>query len=337
MSRFRRWCLANAERFRIDEVPPAVWADFVEGAAGATVFSGADWVRDATQATGTTPRLVGAWDGEQLVAGVAGATSGSGWRRRFTTPDLMPHTGFLFRPATTDRPAHIESERSGAAAALIEHLQTDYGRIHVTHAPEVVDTREFLWAGWDVQPRYTYRIELPDDRSAVWDGFERRTRTAVRKAEKTGYRVESTTDIAELRRLYCQVYGGESQAPVHGEVLERMVGLAADAGRAEGWRCLAPEGDTACVVFFVPGGETLYAWVAGADPAHRDSGATSLLYWKVMEGTKRSRFDFVGANLASIAFFKRGFGGELLPYFATEGFGSSLLRTAVRLRRAMRR
>ena len=46
---------------------------------------------------------------------------------------------------------------------------------------------------------------------------------------------------------------------------------------------------------------------------------------------------FVGANLASIAFFKRGFGGELLPYFATEGFGSSLLRTAVRLRRAMRR
>ncbi|MCH8837363.1 MAG: hypothetical protein IIA60_06110, partial [Candidatus Marinimicrobia bacterium] len=170
-------------------------------AVGATLFSGADWVRDAAQATGTSARLVGAWDGDQLVAGVAGATSGSGWRRRFMTPHLLPHTGFLFRPATTDRPAHIESERSGATAALIEYLQAGHARIHLTHAPEVVDTREFLWAGWEVQPRYTYRIELPEDRSSVWDGFERRTRTAVRKAEKTGYRVEPTTDIAELRRL----------------------------------------------------------------------------------------------------------------------------------------
>ena len=77
--------------------------------------------------------------------------------------------------------------------------------------------------------------------------------------------------------------------------------------------------------------------MAGADPSHRDSGATSLLYWKVMEGTTRARFDFVGANLASIAFFKRGFGGDLVPYFATEGFGSPLLRSAVRLRRVLRR
>lgn len=328
--------MTRAERFRIDEVPPAVWDDFLEDAVGATLFSGADWVRDAAQATGTSARLVGAWDGDQLVAGVAGATSGSGWRRRFMTPHLLPHTGFLFRPATTDRPAHIESERSGATAALIEYLQAGHARIHLTHAPEVVDTREFLWAGWEVQPRYTYRIELPEDRSSVWDGFERRTRTAVRKAEKTGYRVEPTTDIAELRRLYGQVYGGQSNAPVPGDVLEKMAHLALDAGRVEGWRCLAPAGDTACVVFFVPSGDTLYAWVAGADPAHRDSGATSLLYWRVLEGTTRSRFDFVGANLASIAFFKRGFGGDLVPYFATEGFGNPVLRMAVGLRRALR-
>jgi hypothetical protein len=328
--------LASAKHFHIDEVAPAVWAEFLSNAVGATIFSDADWVQDAALASGGTPRLLGAWDGDHLVAGVAGVVSGSGWRQRFSTPALLPHTGFLFRPPTTNRPAHVESERSGATAALISHLQADYTRTHLTHGPALADTREFLWAGWDVLPRYTYRIDLPEDRTTVWDGFERRTRTAVRKAEKEGYRVEATTDVAELRRSYDQVFGGESAAPVPGAILQRLVQLALDAGRTEGWRCLAPGGETACVVFFVPDGDRLYAWVAGADSAYRESGATSLLYWKVLEQTTSTQFDFVGANLASIAFFKRGFGGVLVPYFATEGFGHTLLRTVVRLRRALR-
>ncbi|HJP34033.1 MAG TPA: GNAT family N-acetyltransferase [Candidatus Latescibacteria bacterium] len=329
--------MAPAERFRIDIVAPDVWNRFLETADGATIFSHAEWMATAAQASGAESRLLGAWDGDHLVAGVAGVSTGSGWRRRFSTPDLSPHTGFLFRPSTTDRPAHIESERSGATGALLEHLQANNARIHLTHSPSLVDAREFVWAGWQVQPRYTYQIELPEDRTPVWDGFERRTRTAVRKAEKAGFRVEASNDAVELRRLYGQVYGGEERAPVAGNIVEKMVELALETGRAEGWRCQAPSGATAAVVFFVPDGDTLYAWVAGADPAQRDSGATSLLYWKVMESSPCSRFDFVGANLAAIAFFKRGFGGLLVPYFATEGFGHPLLRTAVGLRRAIRR
>lgn len=329
--------MARADNYRIEEVCPDDWRTFLVGATGATPFSDGDWIRDAAQATGTTPRLMGAWDGDHLVAGVAGVTSGAGWRRQFATPALLPHTGFLFRPPTTERPAYIEAERSGATSALVEYLQNAFARIHLTHAPAVVDTREFLWAGWDVVPRYTYHIALPENRSMVWDRFERRTRTSIRKAEKTGYRVESTSDTAELRQLYGQVYGGEDHAPVRGEVVQAMAQLAVDSGRVEGWRCVAPGGETASVVFFAVGGSTLSAWVAGADPAHRDSGAISLLYWHVLENTGRTHFDFVGANLATIAFFKRGFGGDLVPYFATEGFGGTALRTVVRLRRALRR
>jgi hypothetical protein len=329
--------MARAETYRIGKVSPDDWRAFVSDAVGATVFCDGDWIRDAAQATGETPELVGAWDGDHLVAGVAGVTSGAGWRRRFATPDLLPHTGFLFRPPTTDRPAHIESERTGATSALVEYLQGAFARIQLTHAPELVDTRAFLWAGWDVLPRYTYHIALPEDRSMVWDGFERRTRTSIRKAEKAGYRVDATTDTSELRQLYGQVYGGETHAPVRGEVLQAMAQLAVDGGRVEGWRCVAPGGETASVVFFATGQNTLSAWVAGADPSHRDSGAVSLLYWRVLENTPRTRFDFVGANLATIAFFKRGFGGDLVPYFATEGFDNATVRTIVHLRRALRR
>ena len=337
MSRLRRSRVARADSYQIADVSPADWRAFVGDAVGATVFSDVEWVGDAARATATEPQFLGVWSGEHLVAGVAGVVSGSGWRRRFATPDLLPHTGFLFRQPTTNRPAHIESERSGAASALVEYLQAHHARIHLTPAPAVVDTREFIWAGWQVHPRYTYHIPLPQDRTTVWDGFERRTRTSVRKAEKTGYRVEPTADVTELGQLYGQIYGGEARAPVRGAIMQKMVQLAVDEGRAEGWRCVAPNGDTASSVFFAAGGDVLSAWVAGADSQHRDSGATSMLYWHVLKNTRSSHFDFVGANLASIAFFKRGFGGNLVPYFSTEGFGNATVRTLASLRRALRR
>ena len=347
MSRFRRSWLASAKRFQIAEVAKADWSLFLESAVGSSTFSSVEWVQDAAQAmetqasesraTGAQARFLGAWDGDRLLAGVAGVVSGKGWRQRFSTPPLFPHTGILYRPLATNRPAHIESERSAATAALVDSLCRQFTRTHLTHTPAFTDTREFLWAGWDVQPRYTYHIDLPDDRSKVWDGFERRTRTAVRKAEKTGFHVEPATDVTELRRLYGLVYGGEHNAPVPGATLQHLTELAAAGGRVQGWQCLAPTGETASVVFFVADGDTLCAWVAGANPDHRDSGATSLIYWHVLQTTSCRRFDFVGANLASIAFFKRGFGGNLVPYFSTEGFGSSGLRTLAGLQRAVRR
>ncbi|HIG17491.1 MAG TPA: hypothetical protein EYQ31_09495 [Candidatus Handelsmanbacteria bacterium] len=64
--------MASAKHFHIDEVAPAVWAEFLSNAVGATIFSDADWVQDAALASGGTPRLLGAWDGDHLVAGVAG-------------------------------------------------------------------------------------------------------------------------------------------------------------------------------------------------------------------------------------------------------------------------
>ena len=96
-------------------------------------------------------------------------------------------------------------------------------------------------------------------------------------------------------------------------------------------------GIVASIVVFVRGFDTIYAWVAGADPAYRDSGATSLLYWKLLLQAPFSRFDFVGANMREIALFKRGFGGTLLPYSAVAWCGSPLLRTLRSLRRWTKR
>ena len=91
--------------------------------------------------------------------------------------------------------------------------------------------------------------------------------------------------------------------------------------------------DRASIVAFVEGRDTSYAWVAGADSTHNNTGATSLLYWKYFSLCKRAHFDFVGANLPAVSFFKRGLGGDLVPYYTTEGFGNTWLERAVQLKR----
>jgi hypothetical protein len=60
-------------------------------------------------------------------------------------------------------------------------------RVHLS--PEILDTRPFIWTGYLVRPAYTYRIDLAKGIDGVWQGFDRKLKADIRKAEKLGVRV----------------------------------------------------------------------------------------------------------------------------------------------------
>ncbi|MEE2659396.1 MAG: GNAT family N-acetyltransferase [Candidatus Latescibacterota bacterium] len=308
------------------------WDDFASSAVGATPFSTSPFLQCAAAGWQTPHRAFGAFRHGRLVAGVTGLESNRHGFRRLSTPELFPHTGFLFRPAQSARPAAQESEWSQALRTLLPFLKDRYAQIRLSCAPAINDLREASWDGWSLTPRYTYQVELPGDRQKLWESFERRTRTTVRKAEREGYRVEAGCGIGEIVRLYQLVYNGTAP-PVAPSILERC--LDSIQSQVEIWRIDSTTGETASAVVFVRWQSTLYAWLAGANPAFRDTGATTLLYWKILESTSATCFDFVGANMQAIALFKRGFGGRVVNYLSLEGFGSPVLRRLSLLRRAL--
>jgi lipid II:glycine glycyltransferase (peptidoglycan interpeptide bridge formation enzyme) len=260
-----------------------------------------------------------------LAAGLSGVETSRAGLRRFATPVLTPHGGLLLAPVAGKRPARAESELHQAAELFIAHLRQEYHHCVLAHAPVVGDMRPFTWAGWEARVRYTYQMEL-GDREGLWERLERRTRTVIRKAEGSGFRVEPTQDMELFRRQYELLYARQgNRAPVDPEVAQRFAEAACQKGLARALKVESPEGRVAAVVVFVRGAEGRYAWVAGADPELNHTGAASLLYWKYFE-QEQGRFDFVGANIPSIALFKRGFGGELVPYFAVEGFRDPLVK-----------
>ena len=320
--------MAEDARQVVEVTDTGQWDEFVRTATGGTVFSTSGWLECAQEAIGRPTRIYGCYHKGRLVAGVTGIERKRGPFKFYTTPDLCPHGGFLYAPVASESPARRESEHSVATKVLAEFLTERYHSVQLTHAPDVIDMREFIWSGWDVQPRYTYHIPLGDP-DAMWGRMERRVRTVIRKAEKDGFRFRETEDTGLLRRQYEMVYAGQpGGTPVDPGIVERFAADAQRKGIAETHLVESKSGEAASIVAFAKGFDCVHAWVAGADPQFRESGATSLLYWRFFEEADDPLFDFVGANISGIALFKRGFGADLVSHFAV--FTVSRLFNAVR-------
>ena len=328
--------MPEAERYDIRAVPlDASWEEFVDSATGTHTFARGDWLRCAEDVSSQGLFVRGAYLKDILVAAVIGQQTRRPLLQRLATPPLLPHAGFLFRKPVSEQLPRQEAERNSAWQALLANLAGCH-HLHLSCGPGITDVREPIWAGWTAHPRYTYQIDLPSDRQKVWDGLERRTRTVIRKAEGAGFHVVPTTDHATFETLYRKTYT-TATLPVDANLTQRFVTAALEAGLVEGHSVLSPEGAVAATVYFAIDNQAatpqLSAWVAGADPAFRDAGASALLYWKVLEATQAENFDFVGANMASIALFKRGFGGRLFSYYALEKWNSPWRRRVAALRR----
>ena len=311
------------------------WDTFVHQAVGGTVFSTSAWLRCAAAASGDQIHRLGCYRNDHLVAGISGLARRRMGLYRLETPELTPYTGLLLAPVTGKGPAKGEAAQHHACTHLLDYLAKHYDRVSLTHAPAIADVRPFTWQGWDAHLRYTYRLPLGDS-NALWERTERRTRTAIRKAEKLGYQLRPTSDVVLFRQQYEAIYANQASGPpVAAATAERFVAAALEAGLAQAYEIASPDG-TAAVVAFVEGFDTTYAWAAGADPAYNHTGAISLLYWQYWDTVAHQYFDFVGANIPSIAFFKRGFGCDLAPYYAVVGYKSRWVKRAFDLRQALR-
>ncbi len=311
------------------------WDAFVGQAVGGTVFSTSAWLRCAASATGGQVHRLGCYRNDRLVAGLSGLARRRMGLYRLETPPLTPYTGLLLAPVAGKGPAKAEAAQHRACTHLMDYLAQHYDRVFLVHAPAIADVRPFTWQGWDVHLRYTYRLPL-GDRNALWERAERRTRTAIRKAEKLGYQRRPTSDVALFRRQYEAIYANQADGPpIAAALAERFVAAALAAGLAQAYEIASPDGPAA-IVAFVEGFDTTYAWAAGADPAYNHTGAVSLLYWQHYTTTSQPHFDFVGANMPSIAFFKRGFGCDLVPHYAVEGYKSGWVKRALAVRRVLR-
>ena len=173
----------------------AAWDALVHKSIGGTPFATSVWLHCAAQATPGEIHRLGCYRNDRLIAGLSGLARKRSGLYRLETPELTPHTGLLLSPVQGKGPAKAEAEQHRVCELLIDHLEKNYDHVFAVHTPAIHDMRPFTWRGWDARLRYTYQMDLTD-LDALFERVERRTRTVIRKAEKQGFQLQPTDDVA---------------------------------------------------------------------------------------------------------------------------------------------
>lgn len=204
-------------------------------------------------------------------------------------------------------------DRTSILESLLEAVERRFYAAALHLPPPIQDLRPFTWRGWGVRPLYTYHIRL----DSAHDPMDAWSESARRMARQQSQEFEIVSGEAAMQaRWVVESYERNGRKPPLTE--ERLAAVAENLKRdglatTYAARNLASKEIEASVTV-LRNDDTAYYWAAGSRPGPSMTVLlASLLPLLASDGV--TLFDFIGANTASIAEFKRRFGGQLTTYF----------------------
>ncbi len=259
------------------------------------------------------------------------ATRSAGPFRQAFVPPFTPYTCVALDPEDGEAAAHSGASSLGILAGGLAEAFDD---VVLLLPPRVTDMRPLQWAGWTVEPRYTYRVDpaVAAD-PATWSDNPRRTL----QQRRTEFRIEEGTRFAgDVAALCAGAYERHRRpGPMSPDAMATLVARLADSERVRVFAALDDADRVRAGVALVGGSPVSYYWMAGSEPGP----AMTVLLASVFEQLAAARvdvLDFVGANTSSIAEFKRRFGPDLVRYHLARKTPNRALRFLGAIRSAFR-
>jgi GNAT acetyltransferase-like protein len=204
-------------------------------------------------------------------------------------------------------------------------------------SPKALNALPFYWAGYNLEVRYTYRLEGLGSTEALWEGLRSNIRREIRKARKQVDVVEGL-GIDRFHHVLSKTYARQGISTPHTlPELERVHAASSSRG-AEAMLFARDEADRVhAAIWVVWDRDAAYYLLAGAEPSLRTSGASSLLMWEAIlrAGEHTDVFDFHGSMVRPVERFVRSFGGRQSPYLSVTRMGPGV-RLALAGRSALR-
>jgi hypothetical protein len=329
---------------RIHEISPSQydeWDAFVAASLQGTVYHLSAWKRVMDGATSATMRLFGCFDGERLIGGCALTEKVQLGYRAALNALTTHYAGFILPPCESTKVSDVFSREHSIISAFARFLTRHYHQIYLFNPPGLKDLRPLLATGWKVSPCYTYILEIGDE-ERLWDALEGSVRRSIRKAEQERFELRTSVDAGQMAEIVEQTFARRSFRGVLSTLLVRALcespELAPYRFTLSAW---SGQSTMASAIVALLDNRSAYYALAATRSDYLNSGVHSLLIWELLKhlGKKVRRFDFVGANIPSIARFKEGFNPRLETYFSVEKWTSSLfhcLKTAMRNWRKMK-
>jgi hypothetical protein len=313
----------SAGRVLVQEINPTTqegWNILLQSHPEATFFHTAEWARVLSMTYGHKPLYLAATEDGQL-CGLLGLVEVS-----------SPITGVRgVSLAFTDTSSPLTSARVGAQAlmekvlALGKNRQWKYWESRGWPCEETQVTPSLVFCG--------HVLDLSPGEKALYDGLQSEVRTAIRKAEKAGVKIEiqcTESAMATYYKLHCLTRHRHGLPPQPYSFFQNIYEIALAKGM--GFVALARCGGEpiAAAVFLHFARKAIYKFGA-SDKAFQKIRPNSLLMWEAIKHLTRAGFaslDFGRSSVAEegLCRFKRSFGAvenkiHYVKYdFARHGF-----------------
>lgn len=310
-----------------DPAVRSVWRELIAQSPQTTACSHLAFGTAVEEALGLPAWIAAVWEEDRLRAGALLFEKRRGPFRGAALPPLVPLVTPLLDAPLRDADVH---HRRSALDALLGLLSEAFHQTTLVLHPSLADARPLLWAGWTVEPAYTYRLDLRAQQPLT-KGWSSTPKHTLKKEAGHFAIAEGVDEIGAAAMLV----EGSHDRQDHGmgvtaEVLTALARALAEAGLLQVF-VARQDGTPEAGLFVLTDGRAAHYWLAGSVPGP----AMTVLVGAVLARFRDdgvAYFDFVGANTPSIAEFKRKFGGALVPYFRARYTAHPALRLLDRLR-----
>lgn len=287
-----------------------LWDDLLDASPQGSVFCRSWWLK----ATDTDVRVLGCFEKGRLVAGIPLYV-----RKRFgiklcVMPNLTQTWGVVVEP--------LQVKTASAASREMEILRI-FARNLAQHRfffqafhPNLQNWLPFYWNGFKQTSRCTYVLDDLSDVGRIWKEMSGKVRGDIRKAEKADVKL-TPCDADLVFEAVAKTFGRQQmKIPYSGEYLRRLYQAAKAHDSGECFAAQDGAGRVHAAAFLIWDRKRSYYLVGGGDPQLRNSGATSLLIWHMIQfSAKRTAvFDFEGSVVESIERLFRKFGAKQVHY-----------------------
>lgn len=308
------------------------WDQFVRRTPQDNPFARSDWLRHYSEAFGVEVLLPCLLEDAGIVAGAPLLVKRRGPWKISTPMAIGAYHGPLVSSGAEDQTGEEISRRVGLLCSAIADAVALYSAsLHPSLAslPAPPEKR------WSRATLGTYLLPIGDT-DAAWSGMSQSLRRKLRRGFEQEAVVGESDDIRRLVELHCASYSRKAQkSPLPERLLLAWLASLHRAGLVRIFALRDKRGAVAAMRAIVRDNAMAYDFVAGMDPAAGLENASHLLVWRIVEILSRegaAQFDFMGANSAGPAEFKRSFGSLRIPYLMMHYRRSAAIRLAEKSR-----
>ena len=310
-----------------------IWDAFVSQSPQGTLFHATKWL----QTTGTPFRIYGCYHQDSLVGGMVveivapqvadhsyfisdkeTEANGIPARQAAGHSPNCPYLGVVLPPPSGKYLTTLTEHRN-ILTWLAGHLKEQFVSIKCTMGPDVTDMQPFMWAGYSISLRYTYRIDLRD-LDVVWRNMTYRRRNDIRKAERDGITIDDQGSMKDILSLVEGTIRRQRYTTAHfSELADRREQMLRTENQCRYFIARNPSGEAVAGIYMVWDEKCAYYLMGGYGIASIHRGAGALAIWEAIRYAGKTlglrQFDIMASSIPSIERFMRDFGGSLTPVF----------------------